>query len=242
MTSPPEFQTVERYIIYPIAPYNSVSHVAKGHGEVCECAPLQRVPLSEVLEMEAQKRRLNMSIDSMLGHALELRTRGNQFRAEALIHRKQSQVTVPIQEPSMYLPREEYQYLDNPYPPHGVEVEREKPPASVVAKKEPKHLTEEGPLVSGSVENGQTSKPTENERAVTTFLTDQVHQPAHKEREVARHRPRWQPLSSTAAQEYEGTSVVPVRVFSSQGHGRYSLWKPQASHSLCPRNSSPLNE
>jgi hypothetical protein len=203
----------------------------------------EKVPLSEVLEVEAQKIELNLRKDSMLTRALELRTRGNQVRAEALLHRKQTQVKVPIQEPTMYLPKEEYEYLDEPlhHPPPFMPSEREPvrhSPIEHVSKRKKwqpmKYLTEEGVLSSSSLENSKQKQ----EAAKSTFLTDQDEE---CERGImdyvvdAKPGSRWQPLSCNAAQEYSGTRVLATRVFSSQGNGRYSSWKPLSSHYIQPK-------
>ena len=192
---------------------------------------MQKVPLSEVVETEAQKRDMNLGRDSMLTHAVEQRTRGNQARAEALLHCKQTQVKVPIQEPTMYLPKEEYHhYLDDEpllhLPPTTAldrEPVRHSPTENIVParkKRQPKYLTEEG---------GVTRKQTQ-ETARSTFLTDGEQECERGAVVDAKPGLRWQPLSCSAAQEYRGTHVVPLKVFNSKGHGRYSLWKPLSSY------------
>ena len=204
---------------------------------------LQKVPLSEVVEAEAQMRELNLRNDSMLTRALELRTRGNQVRAEALLHRKQTQVKVPIQEPTMYMPEEEYEHLDEPlhHLPPFMPSEREpvthSPIEHVSKRKKVKYLTEEGILSSSSLGNSKQKQ----EAAKSTFLTDhgeECERPRMDYVVNAKPGSRWQPLSCNAAQEYSGTRVLPTRVFSSQGNSRYSLWKPLSSH-YSPWNSSP---
>lgn len=189
----------------------------------------------------------------MLTHAVELRARGNQVRAEALLHHKQTQVKVPIQEPIMYLPKEEYEYLDDHHLPPNVELERETVtisptsdqyvPSVTKRKKQPKYLTEEGILVS--VEASEHCWTNKQETPKSAFLTDQDQEAEREWREDAivnaKPKSRWQPLSSSAAQEYKGTHVVPLKTFSSQGHGKYSLWKPMLSY-YSSWNSSPDNE
>ena len=183
----------------------------------------------------------------MLTHTLEQRTRTHQTRAEVLIHRKQAEVELPIQEPTMYLPSEEYGYLDPPkhhLPPLTVESDRAAGNSSQTIASG-KTRREVGALIPESPENGQ-------KRIEAVFLTDQSQEdtsnPAEREDSVSAavrakvHKPRWQPLSTTAVQEYRGTRVVPVKVSSSGGHGSYSLWKPLTSCTPNQQNSSPVNE
>ena len=203
----------------------------------------QRVPLSEVLEREAQAQQQDLGVQSLLRNALELKVRRNQVRAEVLLHRKQKQVDVPIQEPAMYLPKDEYEVLecnitDQPLPslpPRTAPVKYI--PTNIRTKKRlPKYLTQDGDMVSGSLEeigDRVYCRPTQGIKPVQpAFLTHHDPELANEEQPAPINQaPRWQPLSCSAALENVGTYVVPVKVFSPhKGHGKYSMWKPLSSH------------
>lgn len=188
------------------------------------------------------RRQMNLGRETILARVVEQRTRRNQARGEALLCNKQSQVAVPIQEPTMYLPTEEYEHLDSqtllrssPRPPQLKHISPTNLQPLTPCKKlrTPKYLLEDGSLLVSECEN---EKRKDEEKAITTaFLTDQCFHT--EESPVVRYkRGGWQPLSCTAAGEYDGTRVIPVKAFSSQAHGRYSLWKPLSSNP----NSSPV--
>jgi hypothetical protein len=184
----------------------------------------EKMPLMEVLEREDTKQQ---GAQSMLTQALELKARRNQVRAEALLHRKQAQVDIPLQEPTMYLPREEYDFLEKPPPREEVRIELVKAlsPMGTTRKRQHMFLTEDGAIV-GKSEHPHTSREVGENH---TFLTAQGERDSSEActATTAMYRSRWQPLSSTAAQEYEGTRVVPLKLTSlNRGHGKYSMWKP----------------
>ena len=191
------------------------------------------MPLLDVIEKESKLQQIDSGAQRLLTKALELKARRNQVRAEVLLHRKQEQVTVPLQEPSMYLPKEEYEFLDHTTASKEVPVTITHLPTNYETKKKlPKFLTHASDLVSGSLEEvydrvycRPTTDKAEPKGVRSTVLADG----AATEQAATSHTHRWLPLSSSAAQEYEGTHVVPVRVFSTQGHGKYSLWKPLSS-------------
>ena len=195
------------------------------------------MPLLDVIEKESKLQQIDSGAQRLLTKALELKARRNQVRAEVLLHRKQEQVTVPLQEPSMYLPKEEYEFLEHTtaskdLPTLQVPVTITHLPTNYETKKKlPKFLTHASDLVSGSLEElcdrvycRPTKDKAEPKGVRSTVLADGATEQA-----ATSHTHRWLPLSSSAAQEYEGTHVVPVRVFSTQGHGKYSLWKPLSS-------------
>lgn len=202
---------------------------------------LQKVPLLEILEREAQTQQTKVHAGT-LTNALELKARRNQVRAEVLLCRKQAQVDIPVQQPTVYLPKDEYEDNTTQLHPQFLELKavsvKPLPIDNQSKKKLPKYLAPDGTLLSGSLEEvGERvyCRPTKGKPAQTAksmfpidheLETDgQTHTP--------KCRPRWQPLSSSAMQEYEGTRVVPVKAFSShQGHGQCSMWKPLSSHTI----------
>ena len=198
----------------------------------------QRVPLLEVMREETQEGQGNLG--RCLTHALELKARRNQARAEVLLHHKQEQVDVPIQEPTMYLPKEEYDFLEHSAPhqplPTTLPVKHLPIDAHTDRRRPEKHS---GPLRElGS--KPYYCEPTNGDQLVMqpTFLTDH----GQDEGEVYR-RSRWLPLSCSAVEEYEGTHTVPLKIFNSQlGHGKYSMWKPMSSYTYnCEQSIHHLN-
>lgn len=198
------------------------------------------------MEREAQQWQTGAGAQSIMTNALELKAHRNQAKAEVLLRRKQAQVDVPIQEPTMYLPTDEYTFLDNNETQHLSEkqpLERVPvkciPTAQQTKKRLPKYLKEDGTLVSGSLEQigkriycrPTIGNPTQTRNASKpTILNSERTTPCNP-------MPRWQPLSSSAALEYEDTCAIPLKVFnSSSGHGKYSMWKPLSSHTSHAQN------
>ena len=200
------------------------------------------------MEREAQLWQTGTGAQSIITNALELKTHRNQAKAEVLLHRKQAQVDVPIQEPTMYLPTDEYTFLDNNETQHLSEKQPLEtvsvkciPTARQTKKRLPKYLMEDGTLVSGSLEQIGKSRIYCRPAIGNSTQTMNASKPTilnnHNREMTTTARPRWQPLSSSAALEYEGTCAVPMKVFnSSSGHGKYSMWKPLSSHTSHAQN------
>lgn len=206
--------------------------------------PLQKIPLLEVMEREAQTWQSGTGAHSIITNALELKAHRNQAKAEVLLRRKQAQVDVPIQEPTMYLPKDEYAFLDNnethllEHPLETVSV-KHIPTDHQTKKRLPKYLVEDGTLASGSLEQiGRIyCRPAIGNPTQTTKPVVLNHHNPEMTTTASNSMPRWQPLSSSAALEYEGTRAVHVKVFSStSGHGKYSMWKPLSSHTSEAQN------
>ena len=198
---------------------------------------LQPIPLSHVLEKEAERNIIGTQ--SKITSVIHTRTKRNEMRAETLLRRKQAQVDVPRKEPTEYVPSDGYEYnekLKSRSSEKQVQVKHLRT-NSHVKKRLPTYLAPDGNLVACSLEEvGERTycRPTEKRQseAKPVFATGSESTGAVIiDKPLSRpHGGRWQPLSCTAAAEYEGTSVVPVKGLGPLGHGRYAMWKPMASY------------
>lgn len=197
---------------------------------------LQPIPLSQVLEKEAER---NITgIRSKITSVIHTRTKRNEMRAETLLRRKQAQVDVPHKEPTVYVPSDGYEYNEKPksrLSGRSAQVPVKHLHTSLQAKKRlPTYLAPDGSLVSCSMEEvGERTycRPTERKCPNTKLIGSETSNAVVTHEPLCRtHGGRWQPLSCSAAAEYEGTSVVPIKGLGPLGHGRYSMWKPMASH------------
>lgn len=193
------------------------------------------------MDKESREQQTGMGVQSILTNALELKAHRNQAKAEALLLRKQAQVDVPIQEPTMYLPKDEYAFMENTtqlqnqLERHPLETVSVKPiPIDRHTKKRlPKYLVNGGTLVSGTLEQiGERiyCRPAIGNPTETTNASKPTILNAHNQEmttTASTSVSRWQPLSTSAALEYEGTHAVPVKAFSGLGH---AMWKPLSSH------------
>ena len=202
---------------------------------------LQKVPLLEVLQKEAQIQQMGQGAQSILTNAIELKTRRNQVRAEMLLDRKQAQADIPMPEPALYVPNDEYELQNGNEMDTRPRFSEKRPTVPVkhlhtnpqAKKRLPKYLAQNGDLVSGSLEEvGERMylRPTKEKRNMHTEKAETGGDTLMHERPEPPRKWRWHPLSSSAAEEYEGTRVVPMKASSDLGHGKYSMWKPQLSH------------
>ena len=143
----------------------------------------------------------------------------------------------------MYLPKDEYEFLERN---RNVSQQARTVPVkhlstdSHMKRRLPKYLEGNGHTVTeslGEIRKRVYCEPTKGNQPIRqpTFLTDQEADEKTDQRLVTatKFRSRWQPLSSSAAEEYDGTHTVPLKACSgNRGHGKYSMWKPMSSHTI----------
>ena len=166
-----------------------------------------------------------------------MRAKKNQIRAETLLQRKETQLGLLQKDPTMFVPDDFNADSKPPYQSTSVRQVRlrhihSKPETK---KKLPLYLQPDYSMVSGSLEEvgervycrPSTQKPVETKRSSHNGGTKKTL--ASEKAPETTQKSRWQPLSCSAALEYEGTSVVSVEGVGPSRHGRYSVWKPMTS-------------
>ena len=170
------------------------------------------VPLTQLLRQEVQQASATQQTRAF-SNLLNLEARQNEMRANALLKHKQVQNGALFYHPSPSL-----QLL--------APLEREAISRTTQIQK--RHSS---PPVSVSLSSTdkRSHTPTEDQAKVQPVFLTESSQPFTGEPFTKIRGSRWLPLSCVAVEEHERTTIMPVKLFSHLGHGKYSMWKPLSS-------------